>query len=176
MKIITSPAGPGDAPINGHRPAPPSATVRGPFTRLFTLLSSLYPFRAFPVPSSSPPARRSLSLIFALSAGRSLSLAALSRSNDEFIGGSRAEWPCICPAEWPGLCFVRKANVENEAFIAAPPLTNPIARSDVSALIVASFSPLLGKRRRSYEERYLLRRLEIVASVRQCSFFFMISN
>lgn len=36
-----------------------------------------------------------------------------SRSDDEFIGGSRAEWSCI----WPTECFVRRANVENEAFI-----------------------------------------------------------
>lgn len=82
-----------------------------PFNPLYSPCVSLYPFRAsiYLVPSLS----LSLPLLVSyLPRYRPLSLTR-SRSDDEFIGGSRAEWSCI----WPTECFVRRANVENEAFI-----------------------------------------------------------
>lgn len=81
MKIITSLARPGDAPINGR-----STTHSTPLA-LFTLCASLHPFRASPPPL----------LVSYLARYRPLSLTR-PRSADEFIGrGSRAEWSCIWP-------------------------------------------------------------------------------
>lgn len=86
MKIITSLARPGDAPINGR-----STTIQ---PSLFTL--------CVPPSISRLDLPRSLSLSFSfplpllvsyLPRYRPLSLTS-SRSDDEFIGGSRAEWSC----------------------------------------------------------------------------------
>lgn len=79
-----------------------------PFNPLYSPCVSLHPFRAsIYLLSLSLPL-----LVSYLPRYRPLSLTR-SRSDDEFIGGSRAEWSCI----WPTECFVRRANVENEAFI-----------------------------------------------------------
>lgn len=66
----------------------------------------------------APDPSRSFVVSYLRVIGHGLSLAALSRSDDEFIGGSRAEWSCIWSTEWSA-CFVRKANTENEVFIGA---------------------------------------------------------
>lgn len=102
MKIITSLARPGDAPINGR-----STTIQ---PSLFTLCVPPSISR-LDLPRSSSSLSLPL-LVSYLPRYRPLSLTR-SRSDDEFIGGSRAEWSCI----WPTECFVRRANVENEAFI-----------------------------------------------------------
>lgn len=89
-------------------------------------------------PSSVPFAPPSRSLVRCLLSPRyrPLAFSSRSRSDDEFIGGSRAEWPCIWPTEWPA-CFVRKANAENEAFIGARRCT------ELATTVLATFPPPL---------------------------------
>lgn len=77
--------------------------------------SAIRPLSSVPF---APDPTRSFVVSYLRVIGHGLSLAALSRSDDEFIGGSRAEWPCIWSTEWSA-CFVRKANAENEVFIGA---------------------------------------------------------
>lgn len=126
-----------------------------PFNPLYSPCVSLHPFRAsiYLVPSLFLSLFLSLSLIFRV-IGR-------SRSDDEFIGGSRAEWSCI----WPTECFVRRANVENEAFIGGrrcdarhrtassstfPSLLSP-SSSFHAFLFVSSFSHLFVANRQRWE-------------------------
>lgn len=122
--------------------------------------SSIHP--AIHPPSSvpfAPDSSRSFVVSYLRVIGHGLSLAALSRSDDEFIGGSRAEWSCIWSTEWSA-CFVRKANAENEAFIGAchderehepSPLANvsaPIVTSSSSNRLSASLRQTLEVRER----------------------------